>query len=270
MKVVILAGGLGTRISEESHLRPKPMIEIGGKPILWHIMKIYSYYGFNEFVICLGYKQHIVKEFFSNYFLHMSDVTFDLEKNRAYTAEEGIVVIRPFEQEDSAESKPANALVTTADLEVVWDGASLSAENYTLPAEVQLEDGSVGVLSIPKIGLSAPVYESEDGDEMESMTKGIAHFATTSAWDGNVGLCSHNVPPAGAVAFFRDLHLLEAGDTLTYQTAQGERQYQVIEVREIAGDDWSYLSRTDDNRVTMITCITGKPDLRLMVQAKEI
>ena len=81
MKVVILAGGLGTRISEESHLRPKPMIEIGGMPILWHIMKIYSYYGFNEFVICLGYKQHIVKEFFANYFLHMSDVTFDLEKN---------------------------------------------------------------------------------------------------------------------------------------------------------------------------------------------
>ncbi len=81
MKVVILAGGLGTRISEESHLRPKPMIEIGGKPILWHIMKIYSYYGFNEFVICLGYKQHIVKEFFANYFLHMSDVTFDLGKN---------------------------------------------------------------------------------------------------------------------------------------------------------------------------------------------
>ena len=105
---------------------------------------------------------------------------------------------------------------------------------------------------------------------MESMTKGIAHFATTSAWNGNVGLCSHNVPPAGAVAFFRDLHLLEAGDTLTYQTAQGERQYQVTEIREIAGDDWSYLSRTDDNRITMITCITGKPDLRLMVQAKEI
>lgn len=199
-----------------------------------------------------------------------TEVTFDLEKNRAYTAEDGVVVIQPSGQKDSAESKAANALVTTADLEAVWDGASLSAENYTLPAEAQLEDGSVGVLSIPKIGLSAPVYESEDGDEMESMTKGIAHFATTSAWNGNVGLCSHNVPPAGAVAFFRDLHLLEAGDTLTYQTAQGERQYQVTEVREIAGDDWSYLSRTDDNRITMITCITGKPDLRLMVQAKEI
>lgn len=81
MKVVILAGGLGTRISEESHLRPKPMIEIGEMPILWHIMKTYSYYGFNEFVICLGYKQHIVKEFFADYFLHTSDVTFDLANN---------------------------------------------------------------------------------------------------------------------------------------------------------------------------------------------
>lgn len=81
MKVVILAGGFGTRISEESHLKPKPMIEIGGKPILWHIMKEYSYYGFNEFIICLGYKQYIVKEFFADYFLHMSDITFDLAKN---------------------------------------------------------------------------------------------------------------------------------------------------------------------------------------------
>lgn len=81
MKVVILAGGFGTRISEESHLKPKPMIEIGEKPILWHIMKIYSYYGFNEFIICLGYKSHMIKEFFADYYLHTSDVTFDLEKN---------------------------------------------------------------------------------------------------------------------------------------------------------------------------------------------
>ena len=78
MKAVILAGGLGTRISEESHLKPKPMIEIGGRPILWHIMKIYSHYGINEFVICLGYKGYIIKEYFANYFLHMSDVTFDM------------------------------------------------------------------------------------------------------------------------------------------------------------------------------------------------
>ena len=82
MKVVILAGGLGTRISEESHLRPKPMIDIGGMPILWHIMKHYSAYGYNDFIICLGYKQHMVKEFFADYFLYMSDVTFDIQNNQ--------------------------------------------------------------------------------------------------------------------------------------------------------------------------------------------
>lgn len=81
MKAVILAGGLGTRISEESHLKPKPMIEIGGKPILWHVMKIYSHYGINDFVICLGYKGYVIKEYFANYFLHMSDVTFDMHGN---------------------------------------------------------------------------------------------------------------------------------------------------------------------------------------------
>ena len=82
MKVVILAGGFGTRISEESHLKPKPMIEIGERPILWHIMKYYSQFGFHEFVICLGYKQYVVKEFFADYFLHTSDVTFDLANNQ--------------------------------------------------------------------------------------------------------------------------------------------------------------------------------------------
>ncbi len=82
MKVVILAGGFGTRITEESHLKPKPMIEIGGQPILWHIMKYYSEFGFNDFIICLGYKQYVVKEYFADYFLHTSDVTFDLAENR--------------------------------------------------------------------------------------------------------------------------------------------------------------------------------------------
>jgi len=81
MKVVILAGGYGTRISEESGLRPKPMVEIGGKPILWHIMKIYSHYGFNDFIICLGYKGYVIKEYFAHYFLHQSDVTFDFRND---------------------------------------------------------------------------------------------------------------------------------------------------------------------------------------------
>jgi glucose-1-phosphate cytidylyltransferase len=82
MKVVIFAGGLGTRISEETDTRPKPMVEIGGKPILWHIMKIYSYYGFNDFVICLGYKGYVIKEYFMHYFLHNSDITIDVASNK--------------------------------------------------------------------------------------------------------------------------------------------------------------------------------------------
>jgi glucose-1-phosphate cytidylyltransferase len=82
MKAVILAGGLGTRLSEETVTKPKPMVEIGGKPILWHIMKIYSYYGINDFIICCGYKGYVIKEFFANYFLHQSDVTFDLKTNK--------------------------------------------------------------------------------------------------------------------------------------------------------------------------------------------
>ncbi|MGE8681954.1 glucose-1-phosphate cytidylyltransferase [Achromobacter marplatensis] len=82
MKAIILAGGLGTRISEETHVKPKPMVEIGGKPILWHIMKMYSAHGVNDFVICCGYKGYVIKEYFANYFLHMSDVTFDMANNQ--------------------------------------------------------------------------------------------------------------------------------------------------------------------------------------------
>tara|TARA_B100000787_G_C16158051_1_gene279949 strand:- start:275 stop:1048 length:774 start_codon:yes stop_codon:yes gene_type:complete len=81
MKAVILAGGLGTRISEETHLKPKPMIEIGGKPVIWHIMKMYSFHGINDFIICCGYKGYIIKEYFANYFLHMSDITFNISEN---------------------------------------------------------------------------------------------------------------------------------------------------------------------------------------------
>jgi len=81
VKVVLLAGGFGTRLSEETDIKPKPMVEIGGKPILWHIMKLYSHYGFNDFVVCLGYKGYVIKEYFANYFLHMADVTFDMATN---------------------------------------------------------------------------------------------------------------------------------------------------------------------------------------------
>lgn len=90
MKVVILAGGFGTRISEESHLKPKPMLEIGGKPILWHIMKEYSYYGFHDFIICCGYKQHVIKEYFADYYLHNSDVTFDFSDHNKMTVHNNV------------------------------------------------------------------------------------------------------------------------------------------------------------------------------------
>ena len=90
MKVVILAGGFGTRLSEETGVRPKPMVEIGGKPILWHIMKIYSAYGLNDFIICLGYKGYFIKEYFSKYFLHMSDITFDLKSNSMEVHNNGV------------------------------------------------------------------------------------------------------------------------------------------------------------------------------------
>ena len=90
MKAVILAGGFGTRISEESYLKPKPMIEIGEKPILWHIMKSYSHYGINEFVICCGYKQHVIKEWFADYYLHNSDITFDFSNNNEMTVHNNV------------------------------------------------------------------------------------------------------------------------------------------------------------------------------------
>lgn len=90
MKTVILAGGYGTRLSEETAVRPKPMVEIGEKPILWHIMKIYSHFGINEFVICCGYKGYVIKEYFANYFLHRSDITFDLKKNKMQVHQNGV------------------------------------------------------------------------------------------------------------------------------------------------------------------------------------
>ena len=196
------------------------------------------------------------------------EVTFDMEANRAYTSEDGIVVIQPSGKEEQAD---APLLEQAADPEQVWaEAVPLSAENYTLPEEAALQDGSIGTLSIPKISLTAPVYETEDGGELEGMTKGVAHFAITSAWDGNIGLSSHNVAPQGAVAYFGELHLLQKGDRITYKTALGERQYAVSEIREIAQDNWDYLMRTEDNRLTLITCITGKPHLRLMVQAVEV
>ena len=192
-----------------------------------------------------------------------SDVTFDMEVNQTYTAEDGVVVIPASEQPGKSQAKPVEHLPDQA-----WeDYASLSTQGYTLPEDAALPDGSMGLLTIPKLDLSAPVYETEEGGEIESMTKGVAHFAITSAWEGNIGLASHNVAPAGAVAYFQDIHQLEKGDKLSYKTALGEREYRVTEIKEISEDDWTALNRSEENRLTLITCITGKPNMRLMVQA---
>ncbi len=196
-----------------------------------------------------------------------SEVTFDMDTNKAYTAEDGVVVIPAAPQPGKSQAKLVEYL---PDPDQVWeDYTSLSIQGYTLPEDAALPDGSMGVLTIPKLDLSAPVYETEECGEIESMTKGVAHFAVTSAWDGNIGLCSHNVAPAGAVAYFQDIHQLEKGDKLSYKTALGEREYRVTEVKEISEDDWTALNRSEENRLTLITCITGKPNMRLMVQAVE-
>lgn len=199
-------------------------------------------------------------------------VTFQMENNRAYTPEDGVVVIPPAVEETKEAEAAPTAVTTLSDPSQVWEqGTPLSTGSYTLSEEIAAADGSIGTLSIPRLNLSAPVYEPEAGGEMESMTKGIAHFSATSAWAGTIGLCSHNEAPAGAVAYFRDLHRLEKGDTVFYTTSLGDRQYLVTQVGEIAEDDWTPLSpgAEGENKIVLITCITGKPDRRLMVQATE-
>ena len=198
------------------------------------------------------------------------EVTFNLDVNPTYSAEDGVVVIQPSVKEpDSAKVSDSTCV---SDPEQVWSELTpLSTDSYTLPEDVTAADGSIGTLSIPKLNLSAPVYEAEQGQELESMTKGIAHISATSAWEGNIGLASHNEAPTGAVAYFRDIHLLEQGDSISYKSSLGERQYRVEKVQEISDEDWSFLSPSaaDGNKITLITCITGKPNSRLMVQASE-
>lgn len=136
--------------------------------------------------------------------------------------------------------------------------------SYTLPEKTVLEGDCLGVLTIPAIGLEMKVYEAED--EMEAMLKGGAHYKDTSAWDGNVGISAHNsgVPDC---ASFGNLQKLRKGDAIFYKTSLGERQYKVETILEISDEDWSWLGRTADNRITLTTCVTGKPDKRFLVQA---
>ena len=128
MKAVILAGGLGTRITEQSHLKPKPMIEIGEKPILWHIMKLYSTYGINDFVICCGYKQYVIKEYFADYFLHNSDVTFDLRSGNTVNVKHGV-------------AEPWQVAVVDTGLETMTGGRVNRIKSYVLNETFMLSYG---------------------------------------------------------------------------------------------------------------------------------
>ena len=138
---------------------------------------------------------------------------------------------------------------------------------FTLPEKAMLdeENGSIGILSIPALGLSVNVYEAED--EMEAMSRGVAHFKSTSAYDGNVGLSAHNINFDRTDGYFKNPYTLKTGDTVSYKTALGEREYEVSLVKTISETDWSYLSRSTQNRLTMVTCISGKPTQRVLVQA---
>lgn len=140
MKVVILAGGLGTRISEESVFKPKPMIEIGGMPILWHIMKVYSYYGFNEFIICAGYKQHVIKEWFADYFLHTSDITFD------YTSGNGEMIVH------NKHTEPWRVTIVDTGLNTTTGGRVKRIKNYVINETFMLTYGDgVADVNFPEL-----------------------------------------------------------------------------------------------------------------------
>lgn len=185
---------------------------------------------------------------------------FSPEEDSVHTAEDGVLVVRP-EGLSMEQDKPATP-------DTVWEQDAVATYNaFTLPEKAMLdeENGSIGVLSIPALGLSVNVYEAED--EMEAMSRGIAHFKSTSAYDGNVGLSAHNINFDGTDGYFKNLHTLKTGDTVSYKTALGEREYEVSLVKTISETDWSYLSRSIENRLTMVTCVSGKPTQRVLVQA---
>lgn len=181
-------------------------------------------------------------------------------EDSVHTAEDGVLVVRP-EGLSMEQDKPATP-------DTVWEQDAVATYNaFTLPEKAMLdeENGSIGVLSIPALGLSVNVYEAED--EMEAMGRGVAHFKSTSAYDGNVGLSAHNINFDGTDGYFKNLHTLKTGDTVSYKTALGEREYEVSLVKTISETDWSYLSRSTENRLTMVTCVSGKPAQRVLVQA---
>jgi len=186
----------------------------------------------------------------------------------AHDSAEGEIIIGAGSAESDVEAVPlvAAPLKTVSDPEAI-SNADTYAGNHTPVEKAQMKNGSIGVLTIPKLNLSVNVYESPNN--MEAMSKGVAHFPSTSAFDSNVGLSGHNVNLDGSDGYFKYLYTLKKGDSVTYQTALGEREYTVESVTTIAASDWTPLYYTDDNRLTMITCISGQTDKRLCVTATQ-
>jgi len=155
-----------------------------------------------------------------------------------------------------------------SDPDEIW-ATDNHAGNHTLTESARMQRGNIGVLTIPDLNLTVNVYESPDTDHMEAMELGVAHFHHTSAWLGNVGVSAHNINMDGSAGYFLHLYRLQPGAIVRYETALGVREYAVQAIAEVDHYDWRLLDRTEDNRITMVTCITGQPEKRLIVQAVE-
>lgn len=211
--------------------------------------------------VCGAFAVSRLREEPARYALETSggEVDFAAPELRVHTAEDGIAVVNP----TTADAAPVKAVADPAE---IWQGdVAPTHGGFTLP--VTMDDDSIGILTVPDLGLSVRVYESES--EMEDMERGAAHFKSTSAFDGNIGISAHNVNLDGTSGYFLNLHTLTKDAVITYETALGTREYTVESIKEIGENDWSLLGRTEDNRITLITCITGKPEKRLCVQAIE-
>ena len=224
MKVVILAGGFGTRISEESAFKPKPRIEIGGMPILWHIMKNYSYYGFDEFVICAGYKQHIIKEWFADYFLHTSDITFDFTNgnemivhNKHSEAWKVTIVDTGLKTQTGGRVKRIRDYIGNEPFMLTY-GDAVGDINIKDLLEFHSKHGKIGTLCMYNFGQNKGVVEVADGDI-------ITAFREKSDLDGDL----INI---GYMVFQPELFDLIEGDDTVFEKGP---LVKLVEKRQLAG-----------------------------------
>lgn len=169
---------------------------------------------------------------------------------------------------DSGDDVPISPMKLIPNPDNIWN-ENTYAGNHTPVEQVKQKDGAVGVLTVDKLGISVNVFDSGDESMMADMSKGVAHFPSTSVWDGCVGVSAHNINFDGSDGYFKSLYTLSKGDVVRYSTKLGERSYVVESVATIAASDWTPLYHTDHNQLVMITCISGQPGNRLCVTAVE-